>query len=60
MFFVLLFSCLPSAVDQLEKTVPADADVPIDIRVKRRLAGGHQNPILAFDVGRQTGARHRS
>jgi hypothetical protein len=38
--------------------ITADADVPIDIRVEGRLAGGHQNRIFAFDMRRQAGARH--
>jgi hypothetical protein len=31
LFFALLFSCRLSAFDHLEKAIPADADVPIDI-----------------------------
>jgi hypothetical protein len=46
------------AFDDLEEAIPADADVPFDIRVEGILAGGHQNPIFAFDVLRQAGARH--
>jgi hypothetical protein len=37
----LLSSCRPSAADQLEKAVPAGADVPIDVRVEWRLARWH-------------------
>src|ERR1700692_114335 len=47
-----------SAVHELEKAIPAGADVSIHVRVERRLARGHQNPIFAFDVRGQAGARH--
>jgi hypothetical protein len=56
--FRFAFFIRHSAVDELEKAIPPGADVSIDVRMERRLARRHQNPIFAFDVRWQAGPSH--